>query len=38
MKVICGSNRDNVEAAARTFGWEEYDTDWENVVERMILT
>lgn len=34
MKVICGSNRENVAAAARTFGWEEYDTDWENVVAR----
>ncbi|PYV18680.1 MAG: dehydrogenase [Acidobacteria bacterium] len=34
MKVICGRDSAGVEAAARQFGWEEYDTDWRRVVER----
>jgi predicted dehydrogenase len=34
MTVICGRDAAGVEAAARQFGWEEYDTDWRRVVER----
>ncbi len=34
MKVICGSNKKNVKAAANSFGWEEFATDWEAVVAR----
>lgn len=34
MKVICGSNRKNVAEAAETFGWEEYETNWKNVIAR----
>src|SRR5262245_55337799 len=34
MRVICGRDRKGVEAAARQFGWEEVETDWEKVVRR----
>ena len=34
MKVICGRDRQALEAAARQFGWEEIETDWRRVVER----
>jgi predicted dehydrogenase len=34
MKVICGRNQERVDKAAKTFGWEETDTDWERVVQR----
>lgn len=34
LKVICGRNEDNVRKAAQKYGWEEYDTSWERVVER----
>jgi predicted dehydrogenase len=34
MKVICGRNSPNVEAAARLYGWEEASTDWRTVVTR----
>jgi len=34
LKVICGRNAANVEAAARTYGWEESATDWREVVRR----
>jgi predicted dehydrogenase len=34
MKVICGRDRAAGEAAARQFGWEEFETDWRSVVER----
>ncbi len=34
LKVICGRNAANVEAAARTYGWEESATDWRDVVRR----
>jgi predicted dehydrogenase len=34
MKVLCGRTRANVEAAARTFGWEEVATDWRQVIQR----
>jgi len=34
LKVICGRNAANVEAAARTYGWEESATDWRQVVRR----
>ena len=34
MKVLCGRDEAAVAAAARQFGWEEYDTDWRRVVER----
>jgi predicted dehydrogenase len=34
MKVICGRNEENVRKAAQKYGWEEYDTSWERVVER----
>jgi predicted dehydrogenase len=34
MKVLCGRDREALEAAARQFGWEEVETDWRKVVER----
>ncbi|MEX2273091.1 MAG: Gfo/Idh/MocA family oxidoreductase [Vicinamibacterales bacterium] len=34
MKVICGRNGSNVEAAARRYGWDEASTDWRAVVAR----
>jgi len=34
LKVICGRTRKSVEAAARTWGWEEAATDWRAVVSR----
>lgn len=34
MKVLCGRNKEAVRSAAARFGWEEYATDWREVVER----
>ncbi len=34
MKVICGRNEEAVKAAAEQYGWEEYATDWQTVIER----
>lgn len=34
LKVICGRNAANVEAAARRYGWDESATSWEEVVHR----
>ena len=34
MAVICGRNRDALEAACQTFGWNETETDWEKVIAR----
>jgi predicted dehydrogenase len=34
MKAICGRNRANVRAAAATFGWEGYETDWRKLIKR----
>jgi len=35
MKVICGKAcTEELNAAARQFGWEEYSSDWRSVVER----
>ncbi len=34
MKVICGRHLPPLKAAAEAWGWEEYDTSWERVVER----
>jgi predicted dehydrogenase len=34
MKVICGRDEAAVEQAARKYGWEEFATDWEEVVRR----
>lgn len=34
LKVICGRNEENVRKAAQKYGWEDYDTSWERVVER----
>ena len=34
MKVICGRNAANVDAAARQFGWDEAATDWKAVIAR----
>lgn len=34
MKVICGRNTDAVTAAATQFGWEEYTSDWKDLVSR----
>jgi len=33
-KVICGRNREKLEAAASRWGWEEIATDWQDVVAR----
>ena len=34
LKVICGRNRDAVQDAAQTYGWAEWETDWEKVIAR----
>ncbi|HZR32057.1 MAG TPA: Gfo/Idh/MocA family oxidoreductase [Terriglobales bacterium] len=34
LKVICGRNRESLEAMAKRWGWEETSTDWEAVVAR----
>ena len=34
MKVLCGRNAKETEAAARQMGWEEWSTDWKEVVNR----
>ena len=34
MKVLCGRNEAKVAAAAQNFGWEEYSTNWEDVIAR----
>ena len=34
MKVLCGRTEADVKAAAARFGWPEYSTSWEKVVER----
>jgi predicted dehydrogenase len=34
MKVLCGRDRKNVERAANGLGWEEWATDWREVVAR----
>jgi predicted dehydrogenase len=34
MKVVCGRDREGVEKAARTYGWEQAATDWREVVAR----
>ena len=34
LKVICGRNPDAVKDAAETYQWEEYETDWEKVIDR----
>ena len=34
LKVICGRDRDAVQDAAQTYGWEEWETDWEKVIAR----
>ena len=34
MKAICGRNEANVSDAAKTFGWQGYETDWKTLIER----
>ena len=34
MKAICGRNRTNVKDAAKTFGWDEYETNWKDLIAR----
>ena len=34
LKVICGRDPAGLKAAARQFGWEETETDWQKVVRR----
>jgi predicted dehydrogenase len=35
MKVLCGkASREELEATARQFGWEESESDWRKVIER----
>jgi predicted dehydrogenase len=34
LKIICGRNREKLEAVASQWGWEEVSTDWRAVVER----
>jgi len=34
MKIICGRNERALKEAWQIYGWEEYDTSWERVVER----
>lgn len=33
MKMICGRNEENVQNAARQFGWEESTTDWRELMD-----
>jgi predicted dehydrogenase len=34
MKVICGRHEAPLKEAAEAWGWEEYDTSWEDIVKR----
>ena len=34
MKVICGRNTEAVESAAKQFGWDEYTSDWKDLLTR----
>ncbi|MDX2020156.1 MAG: Gfo/Idh/MocA family oxidoreductase [Deltaproteobacteria bacterium] len=34
LKVVCGRTESSVKAAAETLGWQEYATDWREVVAR----
>ena len=34
LKLICGRDRAAVQRAAQTYGWEEWETDWEKVIAR----
>jgi predicted dehydrogenase len=34
MKVLCGRHEAEVASAARTLGWEEFETDWRRVITR----
>ncbi len=34
MKVICGRNSQGVSEAATQFGWQEYTTDWNDLISR----
>jgi predicted dehydrogenase len=34
MKALCGRNENGVKAAADTFGWESYETDWRRLIAR----
>src|SRR5437868_10934017 len=34
MKVLCGRSEKKVAAAAENFGWQEYATNWEDVIGR----
>jgi len=34
MKVICGRDETGVKAAAERFGWQEFSTDWREVIKR----
>lgn len=34
LKVLCGRNETEVKKTAKRFGWEEYATNWEDVVTR----
>lgn len=34
LKLVCGRDSERTSAFARTWGWEEYTTDWRSVIER----
>jgi len=34
MKVICGRNAEAVSAASKQFGWSEFTTDWQELLDR----
>src|SRR5947209_7073796 len=34
MKVLCGRSEQKVKAAQEQFGWQEYSTNWEDVIAR----
>ena len=34
MKAVCGRSEEGVKAAAEKFGWESYETSWEELVKR----
>ncbi len=34
MKAICGRTEDEVAKAAKTYGWQSYETSWEKLIAR----
>ena len=34
LRAVCGRNEDNVKAAAESFGWQSYETDYRKLIDR----